>query len=126
MALNISAHKQIATNFLQLATHGQVERAFQNTTSGFRHHNPYFAGDAASLSKAMAENARQNPHKVFEIQHVVEEADLVVVHGRVRLQPDSVDIALVHIFRFEGDAIAELWDISHAMPANSPNKFGMF
>jgi predicted SnoaL-like aldol condensation-catalyzing enzyme len=95
-------------------------------TRAFRHHNPYFPGDADSLSEAMAENARQNPDKVLEVKHVVEEDELVVVHGRVRLQPDSVDIALVHIFRFEGNHIAELWDISHPMPANSPNQYGMF
>jgi hypothetical protein len=32
----------------------------------------------------------------------------------------------VHIFRFQNDLIAELWDIGQAVPENSPNQFGMF
>jgi predicted SnoaL-like aldol condensation-catalyzing enzyme len=35
-------------------------------------------------------------------------------------------VALVHIFRFEGNLIAELWDIGQAAPENSPNEYGMF
>jgi hypothetical protein len=30
----------------------------------FRHHNPYFRGDAESLMAAMEENARKNPDKL--------------------------------------------------------------
>ena len=42
---------------------------------------------AASLSQAMAANARQHPEKVFEIQRVLEDGDLVAVHSHVRQQP---------------------------------------
>jgi hypothetical protein len=29
-------------------------------------------------------------------------------------------------FRFEGDRIAELWDVGQVAPADSPNEYGMF
>ena len=39
---------------------------------------------------------------------------------------DMPELALVHIFRFEGHRVAELWDIGQAAPDNSPNENGMF
>ncbi|HEY8144743.1 MAG TPA: hypothetical protein VIG06_18825 [Kofleriaceae bacterium] len=33
---------------------------------------------------------------------------------------------LAHIFRFEGDKVIELWDLAQEVPAESPNKSGMF
>ena len=122
----MTSHKDAATNFLRLAASGDVKRAFDYTSPTFRHHNPYFRGDAQSLASAMAENAAQNPQKELRVERVIEEGDLVAVHGRVRHNPDAPEIALVHIFRFEGDRIAELWDIGQAPPETSPNENGMF
>jgi len=31
----------------------------------------------------------------------------------------------VHIFRFEGERIAELWDLGQPVPDGSPNEDGM-
>jgi predicted SnoaL-like aldol condensation-catalyzing enzyme len=122
-----SAHKQAATDFLRQAATGDVQQAFQSYVSdNFRHHNPHFRGDAKSLAAAMAENAAQNPDKTLRIERVIEEGDLVAVHSRVRLRPDTPEVALVHIFRFEGDRVAELWDIGQPEPENSPNENGMF
>lgn len=121
------SHKEAASEFLRQAATGDVQRAFDAyVDTGFRHHNPYFRGDAKSLAAAMQENAAEHPDKILEIEHVIEEGDLVAVHSRVRLKPDARDVALVHIFRFEGDRVVELWDISQPMPENSPNENGMF
>ena len=32
----------------------------------------------------------------------------------------------MHIFRFDGDRVVELWDVSQAAPEDSPNRRGMF
>jgi hypothetical protein len=50
----------------------------------FMHHNAYFKSDADSLMLAMAENARENPNKIFEIKHSLEDGNLAVVHSHVR------------------------------------------
>ena len=122
-----SPHKEAATTFLRLAAAGSVRSAFGSYAhSSFRHHNPHFRGDAESLAAAMEENAKQNPEKMLHIEHVIEEGDLVMVHARVRMSPDAPDIALVHIFRFEDDRVAELWDIAQPPPESSPNEYGMF
>jgi len=123
----VSLHKEAAMSFLQFAASGRVRHAFDAFVApDFRHHNPHFPGDAQSLANAMEDNARDNPDKTLQIEHALEEGDLVVVHSRVRLQPDAPEIALVHIFRFEEDRVAELWDIAEPVPPNSPNENGMF
>jgi predicted SnoaL-like aldol condensation-catalyzing enzyme len=121
------APREAAVSFLRLASSGNVREAYDRFVApNFRHHNPYFRGDAASLAAGMAENAAENPHKVFEVKHVLEEGDLVAVHGRVRLKPDSEDVALFHLFRFADGRIVELWDVAQPAPADSPNEYGMF
>ena len=50
----------------------------------------------------------------------------VAVFGHVKHMPEERGFALVHIFRFEGDRIAELWDIGQEVPAESVNQYGMF
>jgi predicted SnoaL-like aldol condensation-catalyzing enzyme len=123
----VSSQKEAARTFLHLVASGHVRRAFDSFVSPrFIHHNPHFAGDAASLAAGMEENAAHNPDKIIEIERLIEEGDVVVVHSRVRQKPEDPDFAVVHIFRFEGDRIAELWDVAQEMPATSPNENGMF
>ena len=123
----MTPHKEAATEFLRLASGGDVTRAYDSYVSeDFRHHNPYFRGDAGSLAKGMKDNAVENTGKRLTVERTVEEGDLVVVHSRVRMNQSSPEYALVHIFRFEGDRVAELWDISQEVPADSPNQYGMF
>ena len=120
-------HKESAMEFLRLAASGNVCEAFdKHICPEFRHHNPFFRGDAESLMAAMEENAAKNPDKVLEIQHALQEGNLVAVHSRVRLKPGDPGVAVVHIFRFQGNHIAELWNIGQAVPENSPNEYGMF
>ena len=66
------------------------------------------------------------PKTTLEVQHVFEDDDLVAVHSRVQHAPNTLPIAVVHIFRFEGDQIAELWDVAMEAPQDSPNENGMF
>jgi predicted SnoaL-like aldol condensation-catalyzing enzyme len=63
---------------------------------------------------------------VLEIQHVLQDGELVAVHSRVRHDPTDRGAAVVHLFRFTGDRIAELWDVGQEVPEVSPNDDGMF
>jgi predicted SnoaL-like aldol condensation-catalyzing enzyme len=127
MATGMGMKKEVAVSFLQLAAAGRAREAFsKHAGSGFRHHNPYFAGDAQSLMTGMDENARQNPNKRLEVLHAVEDGDLVAVHSRVQHHADDRGAAVVHLFRFEGDRIAELWDVGQPVPDESVNGNGMF
>ncbi len=118
--------KETALLFLQRAAFGSVDEAFAMVTPDFRHHNPYFAAGADALKVGMAESAIKHTDKRLDVQRALEDGEFVAVHSRVVLQRESQGISVVHIFRFEGDRIAELWDVGQEVPAESPNTIGMF
>ncbi len=123
------SQKQIAVRFLELAAAGEVDEAYSNYTApNFKHHNPYYAGDATSLKEGMRESAAENPNKVFNVQHVIEDGTLVAVHSKLEMQMNdkATILAVVHICRFENGKIAELWDIGQLQPEQLVNENGMF
>jgi predicted SnoaL-like aldol condensation-catalyzing enzyme len=118
--------KEIATSFLRLASSGQVRKAYEEYVHlQFRHHNAYFKGDRESLLKGMEENAQEFPNKTYETLRALEDGDLVAVHGKVQLSPDS-RWSVIHIFRFEDDKIIESWEASQEVLEDSPNDNGLF
>jgi predicted SnoaL-like aldol condensation-catalyzing enzyme len=119
--------KERAVSFLQKVASGNVREAFKNHTSpDFYHHNPYFPGDAESLMTAMEENAAENPDKIFEVKHAIEEGEIVAVHSLVKQHQGDLGAVVVHIFRFQDDRIVEAWDIGQPIPEDSPNENGVF
>ena len=119
--------KESAQHFLKLAGAGKSREAFKlHVGKDFKHHNVYFKGDANTLMIAIEEDAKMNPDKFFEIQHALEDGDLVAVHSRFRQNPNDTDYAVMHIFRFEGNKVVELWDFAQACPAEMINENGMF
>jgi len=126
VAASIHTRKEAALTFLRLASEGKVEEAFERIAPGFRHHNPFFKGDAGSLKAAMAKSAKEHPQKSLDVQHALEDGDLVAVHSHVRQKPGEPGAAVAHIFRFRGDKMIELWDFGQAVPDDSPNENGMF
>jgi len=118
--------RELAISFLKNAAAGKLDEAYSHAAPNFRHHNPYFKGDRESLKAGMAQAAAMFPKTTLDVQHVFEDSDMVAVHSRVQHSPNTLPIAVVHIFRFEGDQIAELWDVSMEAPQESPNENGMF
>ncbi|MGS2780360.1 nuclear transport factor 2 family protein [Robertmurraya sp. GLU-23] len=119
--------KEKAISFLQLVASGKVSEAYEKyIETEFRHHNPYFRGDADSLKLAMEDNAAQYPHKILEVKLAIQEGDTVAVHSHVRQNPDDLGGVVVHIFRFQNSRIVEMWDIGQPIPEDSPNENGMF
>src|SRR5207237_10719308 len=95
-----SDRKQSAISFLRLAASGKLDEAYSNYIgSNFRHHNPYFAGDAESLKAGMAEAHETFPDTTLEVQRVFEEGDLVAGHSRDHHTPDTPECAAAHIVR---------------------------
>jgi predicted SnoaL-like aldol condensation-catalyzing enzyme len=120
-------NKESAVSFLKMASTGKVREAYSKFVgASFKHHNPYFEGDADTLMTAMDENARENPQKTLDVKLAIAEGDLVAVHSHVRQHPGDRGGAVVHIFRFEEGRIVELWDVGQEIPERSPNQYGMF
>ena len=121
-----TSRKQAAVSFLKLAASGKLDEAYRLVGEKFRHHNAYFPGDAESLKAGMAAAHQQFPDTQLDVQRVIAEVDLVAVHSRVQHSPETPTIAVIHIFRFEDDRIAELWDVGMEAPKESPNENGLF
>ncbi|HMD14530.1 MAG TPA: nuclear transport factor 2 family protein, partial [Bacteroidota bacterium] len=106
------SHKDSAKSFLRLVVARKIHEAYTTyVAKDMRHHNPWFAGDAGSLEKAMEENHAKHPQTVIDIKQVLEDGNLVTVHSHIRIEPGEPGFATVHIFRFDGDRIVEMWDI---------------
>jgi len=120
-------YKQSAVAFLTQIVAGDVATAFERYVGrGFVHHNPHFPGDADALQVAMTADAAAFPDKTMELQCAIEEGFRVAVFSRIRQHPADRGFAVVHIFRFEGDRIVELWDVGAPVPEASPNEHGAF
>ncbi len=118
-------NKERAIDFLKLAGFGNVQSAYDKYVDDrFIHHNQYFAGDRQSLLNAMADAHITHPNKIFEVKYVYVDGATVITHSLV--QKEDMDIAVVHIFRFENDKIVELWDLGQALEKTSPNINGAF
>lgn len=121
----MKSHREIAVQFLQMCALKSPKDAFAEFVNpNFIHHNQYFPGDRESLMNAMIESDKEHPNKAFSVQQVFEDGDRVAVFSHVA--KEKMDIAVVHILRFENGKISEMWDLGSVLEKNSPNKNGMF
>ena len=117
--------KESAISFLTSAGLGKVQQAFdQFVAPNFIHHNQYFKGDRESLLKAMVEDHQTNPNKSIDIKQAFVDGNTVITHSHV--VKENMEIAVVHIFRFENNKIVEVWDLGQIMEEDSPNENGAF
>jgi len=121
------ARRQAAKQFLELVVAGEIDEAYQRHVdlSG-KHHNPFFAEGFPALKKAMIENHVQFPNKKLLVKNVLNDGYLVAVHSQIVLRPGEPGVATVHLFRFDGDKIVEMWDVGQPAPRDSPNHDGAF
>lgn len=123
----MATRKELALDFLGHIIAGRIQEAYADHIGpGFVHHNPYFKSDAASLLSGMADSELHFPNKLFLVQHALEDGDLVAVHSWLRFNQHDRGMAVVHLFRFEGDKIEEFWDVGQAVPDEVANELGMF
>lgn len=118
-------NREVAIKFIETCALQSPKLAFdQYTNPDFRHHNQYFPGDRDSLMNAMIEADKEHPNKSFTIKQVYETGDRVALFSQV--VKEGMEIAVVHMFRFENGKISEMWDVGQVIDKASPNQFGMF
>ncbi|MFN0187166.1 MAG: nuclear transport factor 2 family protein [Bacteroidia bacterium] len=122
-----NSYKEIAKAFLLNSAKGNPRPYFEKYTHpDFKHHNVFFKGDAQTLLKAIEENGKANPDKIFTIHHALQDENLVAIHSHVQQNPNDSGAAVIHIFKFVEDKIIEVWDFGQAVPAEMVNENGMF
>jgi predicted SnoaL-like aldol condensation-catalyzing enzyme len=124
---SVEARKRAAVDFLQLVVAGRIDDAYEKYVDMHgKHHNVFTATGFPALRKGMADNETQSPNKQITVKHVLGDGDLVAVHSQLTLRAGEAGMAVVHLFRFQGGKIVEMWDLGQAAPADSPNADGMF
>ena len=119
-------HSERAHAFLTAARAGDVVTARALCTATARHHNQYFAAGMDVLIDAIAAASVEHPHSTFTVKRIVASDNMVVLHSHVVNAPGEPGYTVFHMFRFEGDLIAELWDVGQTIEAESPNSDGPF
>jgi predicted SnoaL-like aldol condensation-catalyzing enzyme len=122
-----SAWKEASRQFLELVGSGRIDEAYRKYIAmDGKHHNPFFAAGFPALQAAMKANYLQFPEMHLTIKDVIGDGEMVAIHSHVVMRPNEPGVATVHLFRFQGGKIIELWDIGQALPSDSPNQDGMF
>jgi predicted SnoaL-like aldol condensation-catalyzing enzyme len=124
---NTLTNKESAVKFLQLVVAGNIDAAYRKFVDmEGKHHNFYFPAGFPALKKAMIDNQDDFPDKQLLIKHVLGEGDFVAVHSQLIMKEGGESMAVVHLFRFSGHKITEMWDIGHPVPVDLPNADGAF
>ncbi len=119
--------KDLAIGFLKTVVARKVLEAYQQYVApDFIHHNTHSKGDRQSLLDAMVDAHNHFPDTMIDIKHIYEDGDAIITHSLVQLRPQGPDVAVVHIMRFKGDKIVELWDVGVPIDPKSPNENGPF
>jgi predicted SnoaL-like aldol condensation-catalyzing enzyme len=124
---NLPARKDAAVDFLQMVVAGKIPEAYKKYVDmRGRHHNPFFPAGFSELEDAMMQDETRHPGKQLRVKNVLGDGDLVAVHSHLVIRPGETEMAVVHIFRFAGERIVEMWDCGQILPADSPNGDGTF
>lgn len=119
--------KQAAVDFLRMVVDGQIAEAYRRYVDmQGTHHNAHFSAGFPALRQAMIDDHTKAPQKRITFHNVLGDGQLVGVHSRLEIGEGSQSYAAVHIFRFRGDRIVEMWDLVQAVPLDTPNEDGMF
>jgi predicted SnoaL-like aldol condensation-catalyzing enzyme len=119
-------HRELMTEFARiLYTERDPRTAFARFVSpGYVQHNPGLPdGPEAAVAglepKFQAEGAR------FDVQRILVDGDLAVVHVRAS-RPGAPDTAVADFYRIEDGRLVEHWDVLQPVPAESANAHPMF
>jgi predicted SnoaL-like aldol condensation-catalyzing enzyme len=125
--------KNIAVEYFKLIRAGKYKEGLRFFARDCKTHNPFISGSIESLTDAMIAASKdigtQKTEPAFDVKHVLADGDLVAVHTELlnsKSKPSEGGLRQVHLFRFEGDKIAEYWDITQQVTPNMPNASGAF
>ena len=123
--MNNETNKNTALDFLRLIVAGHIADAYDKYVDpNGKHHNLYFPAGFSALQKGMEENHNQFPNKTITIKNIFSDGNRVAVHSHVQMQMGDKGITVVHMFRFEGGKIVEMWDVGVPVPDTIPNTDG--
>jgi predicted SnoaL-like aldol condensation-catalyzing enzyme len=131
--MNEQENKNIAQAFFKLIAEGKFKEGLRYFSPNCITHNPYFSGTISNLVDAMIAANKQGmnefPKAAFAVRQVLADGDYVAVYTQLLnngTAPSEGGLRQVHLFRFEGEKIAEYWDVSQQVLPEMPNAAGAF
>jgi predicted SnoaL-like aldol condensation-catalyzing enzyme len=121
-------NRAIVTRFIDLF-YGQsrVREAFMTYVApGYIQHNPLAADGRDAAIAALEPFFASAPNTIREVQRIIVDGNLAVVHLRSRANPQDRGFAIMDILRLENGMIVEHWDVIQAVPERSANPHPMF
>lgn len=105
----------------------KVREAFEAHVSAehYIQHNPGLP-DGREAAIIGLEPKFQAPGFLANVQRIIVEGDLAMVHLQVKPGPDHRGAAVVDIFRIHDGRIVEHWDVLQPVPERSANAHPMF
>ncbi|WP_221584663.1 nuclear transport factor 2 family protein [Microbacterium sp. G2-8] len=123
----MSGHRAAFEHFCELLyTRRRVAEAFAFLVADdYRQHNPNIADGPAAAVEALTPKFDGSPESRFEIQRILVDGDLAMVHVRAST-PDRPVAAVADIYRFSGGRIVEHWDVLQPVPDRAVHDHSMF
>lgn len=121
-------NREIVTRFIDLFyRQGRVREAFMTyVVPGYIQHNPLAPDGRDAAIAALEPYFASQPNAIREVQRIIVDGNLAVVHLRSRANPQDRGFAIVDILRLENGMIVEHWDVIQAVPERSANPHPMF
>lgn len=105
---------------------GRVRESFERHVSEkYIQHNP-LCRNGWEDAIALIEKIVSTPGFHASLERVIVEGDFAVVHLNITFAGNAPDLAVVDIMRFEGDKIAEHWDVMQEVPLQTASGNTMF
>lgn len=91
----------------------------------YTQHNPNVPDGPAAAVEMLTPKFDGSPDARFEIQRILVDGDLAVVHVRAS-RPGAPDAAVADFYRFRDGRIVEHWDVLQAVPETAAHDHPMF
>lgn len=114
--------KELVTNYMNEVWVKRNIHAVDQYVSAdtFIQHNPHLDNGLEALAGFLPHLFdNMMPEGTWEVKRVIAENDMVVVHSLAKASPDALGMAVVDIFKVEGDKIVEHWDVTTDVPEST-------
>jgi predicted SnoaL-like aldol condensation-catalyzing enzyme len=118
--------KDVVAFYDEVINQKNFDAALKYIGTRYTQHNPTAADGTEGLRNYIQFLRDKYPYAHSEIKRVFAEADFVLLHVHLILEPNTRGLAIVDIFKLEKDKIVEHWDVIQAIPEKSANDNGMF
>lgn len=120
------ANKKKVVEFYEKALNQKEVAAVDKYLGPYRQHNPQAADGPDGLKGYIGYLKSTAPNFKFELKRVLADGDFVILHVHGIPEPGARGLAIVDIFRVDGERIVEHWDVIQEIPEKAANSNGMF